>query len=565
MRFIALFIILFGLSLNIFLTNFDSNNIPSTEDTSNDFERDFPYSNLKNQALSSDNIYDGVGAPWNVTHYANRTDYNLPVSFSNGSYDMAEIPLGIDWTGYKLNASIKDLYDTRNWNNGTFDFGADDGTYGAGENDTSDILNNYQNWTFYDDDVGSYTNSMSGNYMDSSSAAGRESLELRMDGEYVFVSSQWWYGYNEGDKSWWNSSFNIPRGTVIDSELKFDINPNNLANFNSWDFSISLNNQQIYSTGTYSLQKLGEGNWHQFTIPQSVWTNQSNIFTSPIDGTKIPIEFAIEYVADTARYGTGFYHISYQQIFIDNVELRVKAEAKPSQIQLKLNDTSVNDVDWGRGTVEIQGNWQSSKVSANFSSDDSWDLGDFDIELETNLNLYALKNTPETSYETNPLSEGAKFTVQNNSLVSWESYAYFSVPTGYEENNMTLKFPTDVNITWVSEPQQPGINRLSLCDNSTAGLLLIPVNSISTTPDGFWKFEAKAPNYFETLQIFRNTTSTPTGNDWVQKTEFLSGDYINITAKITNSPLISGYIQQTSAQLHIRFPNGTIWTGQTQF
>ncbi|MFW9878827.1 MAG: hypothetical protein ACFFG0_37585, partial [Candidatus Thorarchaeota archaeon] len=521
---------------------------------------------LNVQDLSSENHFSGIGAPWNATHFANRTDYNFPIAFTNGSYDLAELPLGLDWEGYKLSASIENLYDTRNWNNGTFDFGADDDTYIAGENDTLDILNNNQNWTFYNYDIGSYTNAMSGNYLDSIYALsdGHNCLELRLDGEYVLVSSVWWYGYNEGDKCWWNSYFNIPRGTVIDSELRFELNPNNLANFNSWDFSISVNNQLIYSSGTYSLQKLGEGNWHQFSIPQSVWINQSNVFTSPIDGIPIPIEFSIEYVADDARYSEGFYHISHQQIFIDNVELWVKSEVKPSQVQLKMNSDNVSNVDWGRGSIEINGTWQSSPVYANFSTDDTWELSSYNIELDTDLNLYAFKNTPETSYETNTLSEGTKFSVQNNSLVNWESYAYFAVPTGYEEAIMKLEFPPDIDIKYVSEPQQPSINRLNQCDNSTEGLLIIPVNSISTTPDGYWKFEAESPNYCEELHIFKNTTSVPPGNDWVQENEFLSGDYLNISAKITNSLLISGYIQQTKAKLQIRFPNGSIWNGVTQ-
>ena len=561
-RFIALFIILFGLFLNIFLINFNSKNSPFTKESSNDLERDFQYSNLKNQALSSDNIYDGVGAPWNVTHYANRTDYSLPVSFSNGSYDMAELPLGIGWEGYKLNATIENLYDTRNWNNGTFEFGNDDDTYDAAENDTIDIENNLQNWTFYINDEGT-VNDMSGNYLDSVAAdsGGHSTLELRLDGRDTGTGYR---NYNEGDKCWWNSTFKIPRGKVIEGELFFEVNPKYLTNFNSWDLGFSINKIKIYSIGIYSLKSYGADQWHNFTIPQGVWINTTNIWTDPINDSTLNLEFSLEYTSTDASYSNSFPNIAYQQLFIDNVQLITKTEVKPSQIQLKMNSTNVDDIDWGRGTVEIQGNWQSLKAYANFSSDDTWDLGNFDIELKTDLNLFAFKSTPETSYETNILSEGTKFTVENNSIVNWESYAYFAVPTGYEEDNMILKFPTDVNITWVSEPQQPGINRLSQCDNSTVGLLLIPVNTISTTPDGFWKFEADSHNYFEELRIFRNTTSTPTGNDWVQDSEFLSGDYINITAKITNSPLISGYIQQTNARLHIRFPNGTIWTGQTQ-
>ena len=41
--------------------------------------------NLKLQDLSNDNIFSDIGAPWNVTHYANRTDRDLAVSFQEGS------------------------------------------------------------------------------------------------------------------------------------------------------------------------------------------------------------------------------------------------------------------------------------------------------------------------------------------------------------------------------------------------------------------------------------------------------------------------------------------------
>jgi len=129
---------------------------------------------------------------------------------------------------------------------------------------------------------------------------------------------------------------------------------------------------------------------------------------------------------------------------------------------------------------------------------------------------------------------------------------------------MKLEFPSDVTITWVSEPQQPTINRLALCNNSTAGVLLIPVDAISTTPDGFWKFEGTSSNYCEQLTIYKNSTNSPTGVDWVQENEFLSGDYINITAKVNPSPLVSSYITQTNAIMNIRFPNGSIWTAQNQ-
>jgi len=540
--------------LSIFMVNAAIINVNYTPNDLNRNVIDEVSKEPKNNDLTSNNIYNGIGEAWNVTHWANRTDYNIPANFGNNSYDILEMPLGIDWIGYDLKADINDLYDSRNWNNGTFNFGNDDGSYLAGEDDTPEISNIYQNWTFTD----SGTNIMSGNYMDSSSVAGRESLELRMDGQGSPNS----YTYHQGDICSWQSTINIPRGKVLDSELSFEVNPYHLMQFNSHVLSFSINGKIIYSIGSLPLYQFGSG-WHSLSIPQGVWTNSSTIYSDPLNSSSVQIGFSWEYVPITATYN-GFTNGNYQQIFLDNVKLIVKAEAQPSQLQLKANNTSVSDVDWGKGTIELTGDWESTTVSTSFSSDSTWDLSSYDIELEANLNLFAYKNIPETSYDTNFASEGTNFYTENNSAVNWDCYAYFAVPTGYEETTMKLEFPSDVTLTWVSEPQQPTTNRLAQCDITTPGILFIPVNTISETPDGFWRFEGSSSNYLEQLTLYKNSTSSPTGTDWVQEQEFLSGDYINITAKVNPGPLISSYISQTKAILNIRFPNGTIWTAQNQ-
>jgi len=214
--------------------------------------------------------------------------------------------------------------------------------------------------------------------------------------------------------------------------------------------------------------------------------------------------------------------------------------------------------------LEVKELWHSNKIDVNFSCDDVWGLGEYTIDFKTDLNLYARKDNPETNFETNTGSLGTMFSVGNNSNVIWDFYSYFSVPTGYKENKMKLEYPVDAIITWVSEPQDPSINRLSMCDNSTPGLLIIPVNTISTTPDGFWKFKARTPNYCKDINIFRNTTITPSFTEWIQSNKFMSGDYINITAKISNPAIVSEYINQTKVILQIRFPNGTLWSDKKQ-
>ncbi|MBY9012139.1 MAG: hypothetical protein KGD70_07185, partial [Candidatus Lokiarchaeota archaeon] len=469
-------------------------------------------------------------------------------------YDLASIPLGSGWNGYKLSAEINELTDERNWNNGTFNYGVDDGSDIAGENDTTWISNSFQDWTFGYNDTGYGVNPMSGNYL--SNIGGQDCLELRIDGDREVIDP--WYTYDPDDKGWWSSSIQINRGKIIDSSLNFDLYPNYLAQFNSWAFSIYLNSKRVYSIGTYTLFQYGGNNWHSFSIPQNIWTNSSNIFPNePLNNSILDISLVLECVG--GGNFSGFANEDFQRIYVDNVELNVEAEVLPSYVGLIVNQTAVQDIDWGKGVVEIDGNWESTNIFANFSSTDVGELGTYSMNLKTNLNLYGVKHTPDTNYETDVGSLGTIFSVENESSVNWETYGFIAIPTGYSESEMILNFPTDVIITNVFEPENPSTNILSLCDDSIPGRLLIPVDSISPNPDGFWKFEATAPNYCEELHIFNNATGM-----WVPNNSFLSGEYINITARITNSLEVSSYIQNTNVRLQIRYPNGTLWTDRNQ-
>jgi len=84
---IAIFLI-----FNIFILNLSTNqNLDITTNQNEDDNFTFQSNNLKLHDLASDNTYSGIGAPWNVTHWANRTDYNLEIGFENSSYDIVEI------------------------------------------------------------------------------------------------------------------------------------------------------------------------------------------------------------------------------------------------------------------------------------------------------------------------------------------------------------------------------------------------------------------------------------------------------------------------------------------
>ena len=546
------FTILIILTLNLFfLSGFLNNGIIISDHQQNEFK------DLKTQDLSNDNNFNGIGAPLNITHWANRTDSELPISFNEGESDTASIPLGSGWNGYQLDVSIDKLIDDRNWNNGTFAFGSDDGDYSAGSDDTSWIINSYQNWTFGFNDTGLGTNLMSGNYR--SNIGGHDCLELQMNSYDTIIGTTTFHTYDPNDRLWWNSSISIPRGEIIDSTINFDLYPNHLAQFNSWAFAVYINDIQVYSIGTYTLLQYGVNTWHSFSIPQNIWINSTNVFPSgPINNQLIDIRANLECIGG-GNY-SGFSNDDLQRLYFDNLELVTKAEALPSDLNLGVNETTVQDIDWGKGLVSLEGNWQTSPITANFSCTDIGLLGPYIVDLQSQLNLFASKDIPETNYETMTSSLGTYFQVSNESAVNWEFFGYIAVPTGYSESEMKIEFPSDLILTAVYTPKEPSVNILSLCDDSTPGILYIPVDSITSTPDGFWKFNAVSPNYCEDLLISGNSTGS-----WQQDEEFISGEYMNITAKITETSVISSYIQNTRARLQIRFPNGSLWTQKEQY
>ena len=165
-KILYLSVIIISLIFNVFLLNhpINQNSYTNDQNNNNNKNKNFYDDNLKTQTISSDNIFSGIGAPWNVTHWANRTDIGLTTSFDNGSYGIVEIPLESGWEGYELDANIKDLYDSRNWNNGSFAFGASD-AIDPTHNDSARLPhisnNQYQNWTFHSNDTGSSINQMS--------------------------------------------------------------------------------------------------------------------------------------------------------------------------------------------------------------------------------------------------------------------------------------------------------------------------------------------------------------------------------------------------------------------
>jgi len=545
-----------------FLNNININQNVNDFDGENKKNDELLKENLNTQGLSIDNVFSGIGAPWNVTHYANGTKTNLALSFNNNSYDASQQLELYGWNGYQFNSTITNLYDTRNWINGTFHAGPDNG-FQSSANDSSQIFN----WTFnYYDDRYVNTNTFAGNYYDSSQSTSdyQDCVELRINGPR----------YDVGDKAWWETNFEIDRENVSQAWLSFAAFPKDPFNddfTNHWVLQILINNEIIWGIGLASmLAACGNPNGQWYNPPKIFLdVNDKDIFPNGVKNMNITLEFKRVSGLETIDYE------NYYTVLIDNVSLIVKSKAKPTQLDLQLNNKDVKDnVNYGEGYCGMLGNWNGSVISsveANFSTDYYWPLTfeedgierSYKIELETNLTLYVNKSTPESYYTADPdlNYQGSAFIVSNNSKTNWTTYAHMEIPTGYEETNMTVEYPSDYNLTGVFfslNPDSSGQTTIKKYGNKK--IVNIPVSSITSNTNGFWKLTAESPNYCTEMGIYNNATT----GDWELSNTFLSGDYINITAKINNSQMISGYIQKTKAQLQIRFPNGSIWTTENQ-
>jgi hypothetical protein len=551
-KIVILSVLLISFLLAPFLNNF---NIYNNLNEDNQKNEELPIEYFKTQDLTFDNSYEDTGAPWKVSHWANRTDYNLPVSIGNGTSDTVFMDLGTYWEGYQLNGTIKNLYDKRNWVNGTFEAGDDDNINSAGDDDSYKLVN----WTFKKKDIDpTYTNAMSGNYFDSASAPSgvtSNCMELRMDGDAN--------GYDKNDKCWWESIFTIPRGDVIEGKISLKAYPwtqyhpqgSGTGDFGThWSLQAILNGVVIDDKNLIWLENEGNGGWASMKLQLTNWLDDPTVFPTGVKNMNLTLQLIRNGATlSHAPYGT------YQQILIDNVSLTVKAQVNASQIGLKMNDEPVSDNDsWGMGTVGQVSSWTSTPVDVKFNSTEVRppEMGGYEVEFKTDLNLFAKRMNTDSHYQPNFV--GTCFKVTNDSSVEWESYARVSVPTGYKETNMTIEFPKDVNITWISNAEDPNTNFLKYCDNSTLGIL--KVYNFSQTPDGFWWVKGESPNYCTELNIYNDVTG-----QWILNNTFLSGDSINVTGKIESVGLdISGYIGNTKAKLYIRFPNGIIWTSKNQ-
>ncbi len=477
--------------------------------------------------------YTGIGAARSVHEIANRTDSNQDIfmyydSTTQTPYnDSASVDLPPGWTGYKLDYSIYDMFENRCWViNPSFDGSSNSWT--SGEFDVVGYDNTFsQSWQSGVTDVNGF-------------------VRVQENG----VLSGGFYRYDNNDRTWWTQTYSVNRSGIAWAAIKMDYYVNSAWGSNAlFNVYIRINGTQVWATG---FQAVGDTNWHNTGFIEI----DTGLFNLP--SSAIELEVGI-----ISTMTVGYSSNDWMQGNFDNIELYLNTRVYPSEINLKMNGLDVQDAaSRGTGTVTQVPSpvWTTSPVMAQLNWTPTPTPPNPDLEIRVtaicDVNLYANK-TAQTLYLQSPTATGVQFDAQSGSDTQWTMYHLLALPTQYWNDVYNFTIPTDWDVTFVSEPQLPTVNKVGQCQggNPGDGYISIPATTITNSPDGYWTILAESHNYVDSvvLQIldgtWQTTSAVRTGNTTRVRARILDG---------SNNPP-SG-VTSTQANVSIYNPDGsTIW------
>ncbi len=500
-------------------------------------------STLPSTSLSQDGVNLGVGRNLTAYEYAQSTNASRPVNIPNNqsnAYQLVSIDTPPEWTGYNLFSDVSGLTDNNSWlvNGG---------------------VNGQSPWVYREYDLMDWNNGSTGNISENSwgwygnnpwTQGGSGGLCLN-HGYYKEAYQPIGDPQDSREFCAFNQTLSVDRGSVSAVKVIFSFNKTVFGTTYGagWDTLFIMMNgfradfhvfDSSYSTNT----------WHriEYDVPAlSIPTNFNSLSN---------IMFQIGIYQQTS----GCYWESATEmrdaVVLDNISLYIQAAVKPSQVQLKINGTSVQDFGYGAGNLTLNTPCPNPSSVNYLPTWVNFTIGSsIDVKLTTSITQY-VNHTQITKVYVGDF--GSEFTVSNNSVTNWTGYFYAFTPNFHSQYNFSVFTPGDWTPWALFDPTptevltQPGIS-IGL------GVLGVASNRANDHP-GRWRMEFSSPNYVTVLTSYRNTTITPGPTDWTPVDSYFAGEFLNITAQISGSESVTS----TTAQLEIRFPNGTVWSEHSQ-
>ena len=488
---------------------------------------------------TSSNDYSTTTSPLTVVKWAqgSNTSRQITLYYNSTSntttWDAAEMVLPETWQGYKLNVYVYELTENRTWVNNT------------------GFQNTYDPWVNGTVDAGGpfSQNNIFALWVDDGHESGDDCILLGEDGRETVTAQGTFYYYDQGDMAYFEQDFTVPRGEVVWAGFILEYNA---STDSTWEMT-GMFKLSVYIGGTLV--------WdiHFDAIPaENTWysTGIISFNASLINAAGTTIRVALEATEDV-----GYSPDIRPRLMVDNVRVFVAAKARPSDVNLNMNGLSVQNIDYGTGSVTETSTWTSSPVIANFTWTPSMGLGldhDIYVTFKADLTLY-IKKQDYTLYSMDLAAQGLNLAIYNGTDAEWSFYVWVHVPSYYGQYKFNLSIPLDWNVTFVAEPTTPTMNRIANCSggNPEDGYIEVLVYLISDTPDGYWILKAKSPNYVYDVwtQIYNAAT-----NQWENSTTFRPSNITRVVARILNSSgLPPADVTSYAANITIRFSNGTVW------
>ncbi|MFX1604773.1 MAG: hypothetical protein ACFFDD_02595 [Promethearchaeota archaeon] len=435
------------------------------------------------------------------------------------------VPLGDGWEGYGVYTNITSVTENRNW------------IENPGLDDTS-------HWTFltHDEPSGfnpSYTNAMTSTWEADGHAAGDDCAYFWMDG-YYHDEGGGLYGdwYDVGDKAYMVQNLTIDRGDVSSIGISLDYwgdvawgimtgffelfvsvgDPDNGGTY-LWNLAFDAFEDDLtwYSTGYIEIDA------SFLTLPNvSIW---AGLRTTALEWWR----------PDINPIGR-----------MDNIVIYITAKATPEDVNLQMNGVDVDNV--LQGSVPIFGlgtasyappsPWTQGSAWSNFSWTPSPNPPEPDLDIFVNLDVdvwvFARKLQSPTVNNTELITLGDNYVVNNATDVSWETNYYVSVPSGYGDvffYNVT--HPLNRDITFVSEPFHRYTNLTNgwSLGNPGDGVVNISVYEIGLPdPNGFWMIRGTSPNMITNLQVWNDGLG-----QWMQTRTFRADEDTRFRAVLPSS------------------------------
>ena len=359
----------------------------------------------------------------------------------------------------------------------------------------------------------------------------------------LFIEDENDDGYDTGDKVWIEQELYVDRSELVWAGINFDY-----WAYNTWApftgnfrIYISINDTIMYSKSLTTISAHRQ------------WFNTGMI---PINISAIPLPNINIKIGLEVVYGSNYHPDMKSTVMIDNFKLYLQTKVTPSQINLKMDGIDVEGgLGYGLCNLTPSNPWTNSPVQVNFSWNPTPtpdpDL-DIEVSFKCDTNLFASK-IGQTLYTADPTKYGLLLDVDQGINTSWSFQYYVTLPNGYWNHSFTIFHPTDWNVTFVSEPQLPAVNRIGDCvkglDNIT-----IPATSITTSPDGYWRFEATSLNYLQDIQ-----PQVYNGTHWINSGDFFVTNLTRITSYISNATGPPPNLASSTINLTILDPNGQPW------